>query len=46
MSDEESDDESTFHKGFRPSKKDFEDYEHMTDYEKRQVDQFLKDARK
>ena len=46
MSDEESDDESSFGKELRPSKKDFTNYDAMTNYEKCQVEQFLKDARK
>ena len=44
MSDEESDDESSFPKGLRQSKKDFTNYDAMTNYERRQVDQFFKDA--
>ena len=46
MSDEENDEESSIPKGLRPSKKDFTNYDAMTNYERRQADQYLKDARK
>ena len=46
VSDEESDEETAFKRGLKPSKKDFDNLDDMTDYEMRQVDQFLKDASK